>query len=70
MCFYWNQTLDDAALYPDIRLLHSVGTGWVSSAASNTSLSAFSAVCYYFAKALKQHVPYFASVPIGLVQVR
>lgn len=69
MCFYWNETLHDAAAYADIRLLHSVGSGWISSASSNATLSSFSAVCYYFARALKQLVPAYANLPIGLVQV-
>ena len=69
MCFYWNETLSAAGLYPDVRLLHTVNSGWISSAANNDTLSSFSAVCYYFARALKQYVPAFADVPIGLVQV-
>jgi sialate O-acetylesterase len=71
--FSTNETAVQALLYPEIRMMNQGATGvWVSAAAdpaSNTSaVQEFSATCYYTAFHLKQSIPAFASVPIGLVR--
>lgn len=57
--------------YPEIRLMNQGATGqWTSAAnpASNATVEDFSATCYFTALHLKQNVPAFANVPIGLVR--
>jgi hypothetical protein len=70
--FTTNQTATQALLYPEIRLMDQGATGvWVSAAAPFRNMSAvqsFSATCYYSAFHLKQSIPAFAQVPIGLVR--
>lgn len=71
--FSTNETKVDALLYPEIRMMNQGANGnWQSAAtdpASNVSaVQEFSAMCYYLAFHLKQSIPAFASVPIGLVR--
>ncbi len=68
MCFYANETLANKGLYPDIRIKRGPDSPWSRSSASNDTLRAFSAVCYYSALHLKRELPALAGVPIGLVQ--
>ena len=67
-CFYANETLAASPLYPDIVYKHGPGAPWVVGGTSNASLAGFSAVCYFTALHLKQSIPAFKDVPIGLVQ--
>lgn len=58
-------------LYPEIRFMNQGADGvWTSAAnpKSNVSLLAFSATCYYTALHLKESIPAFKNVPIGLVR--
>lgn len=70
--FTTNETAVQALLYPEIRLMNQGATGqWVSAANPFRNMSAvqgFSAVGYYTAFHLKQNIPAFANVPIGLVR--
>ena len=68
MCFYANETLANKGQFPDIRIKRGPDSPWSRSSASNDTLRAFSAVCYYSALHMKRELPELAAVPIGLVQ--
>ena len=67
-CFYANETLAASPQYSDIVYKHGPGAPWVVGGSSNASLADFSAVCWFTAMHLKQSIPAFKDVPIGLVQ--
>ncbi len=63
-----NQSLADCAAYPEIRGMNQGANGRWLPLCGEAALSPFSATCYYTALHLKQSIPAFAKVPIGLVR--
>ncbi len=68
MCFYRNETLAGKGRFPHIRIKRGPDAPWSRSSASNDTLAAFSAVCYYSAMHITQSIPALAGLGIGLVQ--
>jgi hypothetical protein len=70
--FTTNETAVQALLYPEIRVMNQGANGFWTSAANPfqnmSTVQEFSAMCYYTAFHLKQSIPAFAQVPIGLVR--